>query len=80
MEHDKDMICNADYIIDMGPDAGIHGGEIVAEGSFNQILKGKNITSDFLNGKEEISIPVNRRKGNGKFLELFSTVLEVFWL
>ena len=72
VEHDKDMICNADYIIDMGPDAGVHGGEIVAEGSFNQILKGKNITSDFLNGKEEISIPINRRKGNGKFLELFS--------
>ena len=61
VEHDKDMICNADYIIDMGPDAGVHGGEIVAEGSFNQILKGKNITSDFLNGKEEISIPINRR-------------------
>ena len=72
VEHDKDMICNADYIIDMGPDAGVHGGEIVAEGSFNQILKGKNITSDFLNGKEEISIPISRRKGNGKFLELFS--------
>ena len=72
VEHDKDMICNADYIIDVGPDAGVHGGEIVAEGSFNQILKGKNITSDFLNGKEEIGVPISRRKGNGKFLELFS--------
>ena len=72
VEHDKDMICNADFVVDMGPEAGLHGGEVVAEGSYKQILKSNNITSDFLNGKKEISIPNNRRKGNGKFLELFS--------
>ena len=72
VEHDKDMICNADFVVDMGPEAGLHGGEVVAEGSYKQILKSNNITSDFLNGKKEISIPNKRRKGNGKFLELFS--------
>lgn len=72
VEHDKDMICNADFVVDMGPEAGLHGGEVVAEGSYKQILKSNNITSDFLNGKKEISIPKIRRKGNGKFLELFS--------
>ena len=72
VEHDKDMICNADFVVDMGPEAGLHGGEVVAEGSYKKILKSNNITSDFLNGKKEISIPNIRRKGNGKFLELFS--------
>ena len=72
VEHDKDMICNADFVVDMGPEAGLHGGEVVADGSYKQILKSNNITSDFLNGKKEISIPNIRRKGNGKFLELFS--------
>ena len=72
VEHDKDMICSADYIIDMGPEAGIHGGLVTAEGSYKEIIKSKNITSDFLSGRKEISIPEIRRKGNGKFLELFS--------
>mgnify|MGYP006138013745 FL=1 len=72
VEHDKDMIKNADYIIDMGPDAGIHGGEVVASGSFNEILKINHITSDYLTGRKEISIPKIRRKGNGDFLELLS--------
>ena len=72
VEHDKDMIKNADYIIDMGPDAGIHGGEVVASGSFNEILKVNHITSDYLTGRKEISIPKIRRKGNGDFLELLS--------
>ncbi len=72
VEHDKDMICNADFVVDMGPEAGLHGGEVVVEGTYKQILKSNNITSDFLNGKKEISIPNIRRKGNGKFLELFS--------
>ena len=66
------MICSADYIIDMGPEAGIHGGLVTAEGSYKEIIKSKNITSDFLSGRKEISIPEIRRKGNGKFLELFS--------
>ena len=72
VEHDKDMIKNADYIIDMGPDAGIHGGEVVASGSFNEILQVNHITSDYLTGRKEISIPKIRRKGNGDFLELLS--------
>ena len=72
VEHDKDMICSADYIIDMGPEAGVHGGLVTAEGSYKEIIKSKNITSDFLSGRKEISIPEIRRKGNGSFLELFS--------
>ena len=67
VEHDKDMICNADFVVDMGPEAGLHGGEVVAEGSYKQILKSNNITSDFLNGKKEISIPNIRRKGMENF-------------
>ena len=72
VEHDKDMICNADYVVDMGPEAGIHGGEVVGVGTYNQILKSKNITSDFLNGTKEISVPKLRRKGNGKSIKLIS--------
>jgi len=72
VEHDKEMICNADYIIDMGPDAGIHGGEVVASGTYKEILEVNHITSDYLNGRKEITIPKTRRKGNGKFLQLLS--------
>ncbi len=72
VEHDKDMICSADFIIDMGPEAGIHGGLVTAEGPYKQILKSKNITSDFLSGRKEILVPEKRRNGNGNFLELFS--------
>ena len=72
VEHDKDMICNADHVIDMGPEAGVFGGQVVASGSYKKILSSKNITSDYLNGKRQIIVPKKRRKGNGKFLELYS--------
>ena len=72
VEHDKDMICSADHVIDMGPEAGVFGGQVVASGSYKKILNSNNITSDYLNGKKKIIVPKKRRKGNGKFLELFS--------
>ena len=72
VEHDKDMICSADHVIDMGPEAGVFGGQVVASGSYKKILISNNITSDYLNGKKKIIVPKKRRKGNGKFLELFS--------
>ena len=72
VEHDKDMIENSDFIVDIGPDAGIHGGEIVSKGSLNDIINDNQITSDYLTGRKRIAIPTKRRKGNGKFLELLS--------
>ena len=70
VEHDKDMIKQADYIVDLGPGAGLHGGEVVSEGNYKSILKDNHITADFLNGTKQIEIPKKRRKGNGKFLTL----------
>ncbi|GAB4124477.1 MAG: excinuclease ABC subunit UvrA [Raineya sp.] len=70
VEHDKDMMLQADYILDIGPGAGRHGGQIVAEGSPKDFLKNGSITANFLNGSLRIEIPKERRKGNGKFLEL----------
>ena len=67
VEHDKDMIKHSDFIVDLGPGSGFHGGEVVAKGNYNKILSAKNITADFLNGIRKISIP-SRRKGNGKNL------------
>ncbi|MEJ7934733.1 excinuclease ABC subunit UvrA [Sphingobium sp. AN558] len=67
VEHDEDAIRHADYIVDMGPGAGVHGGEIVAQGTLKQILKAKNsLTADYLNGTRRIEVPPKRRKGNGK--------------
>ena len=64
VEHDEDAIRMADYVIDMGPGAGVHGGEIVCEGTLKDILKCKNsLTADYLNGRKEIPIPSARRKG-----------------
>ena len=71
VEHDKEMIEQADHVIDIGPAAGKHGGEIVSEGSPKEILKHHTLTADYLNGTKEISIPEKRRKGNGKTLSLF---------
>jgi len=69
VEHDEDAIKTADYIVDLGPGAGVHGGEVVAEGTLKQILKSKkSLTADYLSGKREIAIPKKRRKGNGKKL------------
>ena len=70
VEHDKDMIEQADHIIDIGPFAGKNGGEIISHGNFRNILSHKTLTADYLNGKKNIVIPKKRRIGNGKFLEL----------
>ncbi len=70
VEHDKDMIQRADHVIDIGPFAGKHGGEIISEGTPQEILLSNTLTADYLNGKKEIKIPTSRRKGNGKKMEL----------
>ncbi len=69
VEHDEETMTEADYIIDIGPGAGIHGGEIVAAGTPQQIIKNKNsITGAYLSGRKQIRVPERRRPGNGKFL------------
>ncbi|HEY8733800.1 MAG TPA: excinuclease ABC subunit UvrA, partial [Puia sp.] len=70
VEHDKDIMMAADYLVDIGPKAGFHGGRIVAQGKPNSMLKLNTITADYLNGHRKITLPAERRKGNGKFLEL----------
>lgn len=70
VEHDKDMILEADHVIDVGPAAGAHGGEIVAQGNPDQILKSDTLTAAYLNGKKGIEIPAKRRKGNGHKLSI----------
>ncbi|SKB80888.1 excinuclease ABC subunit A [Sphingobacterium nematocida] len=70
VEHDKDMILHADYVIDMGPAAGLHGGQVVAQGKPAQILQADSLTADYLNGKKEVQIPKERRTGNGHTLSL----------
>lgn len=70
VEHDKDMMLNADYVVDMGPRAGRLGGEVVFAGTPDEMLKADTLTSAFLNGREEIAIPSERRKGNGKFITI----------
>ena len=69
VEHDKDMIKQADFIVDLGPGAGIHGGEVVSQGDYKAILKDNHSTASYLNGTKAIQIP-KRREGNGKFLNL----------
>ncbi len=69
VEHDDDTIRAADYVVDIGPGAGIHGGEVIYSGNIEGLLKCENsITGKYLSGKKEIPLPENRRKGNGKFL------------
>ncbi len=70
VEHDKDMIERADHVIDIGPEAGRHGGEIISEGSPQEIRKHNTITANYLNGTMKIEVPEKRRKGNGKKIEL----------
>ena len=71
VEHDEEAIAAADYVVDIGPGAGIHGGEIVAQGSVEQICSSaKSITGQFLSGKRNILIPKTRHKGNGKLLSV----------
>lgn len=66
VEHDKDMMLAADYIIDIGPKAGRKGGEVVFQGTPRQMLQQHTITADYLNGKRAIELPAKRREGNGK--------------
>ena len=70
VEHDKDMMLNADYVIDMGPKAGRLGGEVVYEGTPQEMLKVNTLTSAYLNGETEIAVPAERRQGNGKFITI----------
>jgi excinuclease ABC subunit A len=70
VEHDKDIMLAADYLIDMGPAAGYHGGRIVSEGTPEQVLKSNSVTARYLNNQDRIEIPAVRRKGNGKKLTL----------
>ena len=70
VEHDKDMMMNADYVIDIGPGAGRHGGQIVASGAPDQILKQSSLTADYLSGKRTITLPEERRKGSGAQITL----------
>ncbi|TAK16186.1 MAG: excinuclease ABC subunit UvrA, partial [Rhizorhabdus sp.] len=67
VEHDEDAIRSADYILDMGPGAGVHGGEVVAQGSLDDILANEaSLTGDYLSGRRMVDVPKKRRKGNGK--------------
>jgi excinuclease ABC subunit A len=69
VEHDEDAIRQADHVVDLGPGAGVRGGEIVAQGTLKQVLKAKNsLTADYLTGRRKIAVPETRRKGNGKKL------------
>ena len=71
VEHDEDTMYAADYIVDIGPGAGIHGGEVIATGTAEEIKKNpKSITGKYLSGDIKILVPDKRRKGNGKFLEI----------
>ncbi len=71
VEHDEDTIRKADYIVDIGPKAGIYGGKIVAQGTIEDIMDEKtSLTGDYLAGRAEITIPKQRRKGNGEFIEI----------
>ena len=71
VEHDRDIMLAADYVIDLGPKAGRKGGEIVFAGTPEQMLKGNTMTARFLNGEEKIEIPAKRREGNGKSIKIF---------
>lgn len=70
VEHDKDIMMASDYLVDIGPRAGFHGGEIVAQGTPQQVLNSNSETAKYLNGEKAIAVPKERRKGNGKFIEL----------
>jgi excinuclease ABC subunit A len=70
VEHDKEIMLESDYIIDIGPGAGEHGGRIIAQGTPKEFQKQNSVTAKYLAGKIDIPVPAERRKGNGKFLEL----------
>lgn len=70
VEHDKEMMLSADYLVDLGPRAGRHGGELVFAGTPDEILHSETLTADYLTGKKEIEVPQKFREGNGKFLTI----------
>ena len=70
VEHDKDIMMASDYLVDIGPKAGKHGGQIVAAGTPDEVVKSKSETAQYLSGKKNIEVPKERRNGNGKFIEL----------
>lgn len=70
VEHDKDMILESDYVIDIGPGAGVHGGRVVAGSTPKEMLKFNTMTADYITGKKQIQIPKKRREGNGKKISL----------
>ena len=70
VEHDKDMMLNADYVIDMGPKAGRNGGEVMFQGTPAEMLQTHTLTAQYLNGEREITVPKTRRKGSGKSVVL----------
>jgi len=71
VEHDKDIMEEADYIVDIGPGAGRHGGEVVFQGKVAELKNTHTLTASYLTGEKEIEIPSKRREGNGKFLEIY---------
>lgn len=72
VEHDEDTMREADYLVDIGPGAGIHGGEVVCSGTPQEVMACKNsLTGQYLSGKRKILVPKERRAGNGKFLEIY---------
>ncbi len=70
VEHDKDMIMSADYVIDLGPGAGLHGGEIITAGKPEELKNENSLTAQYIHGVKKIEIPAKRRKGNGFFIRL----------
>ena len=74
VEHDKDMIENADYVIDIGPKAGKFGGNVISQGTPKQLLKEETLTAQYLNGKLQIAVPNERRKGSGKTLKIIGAI------
>ncbi|MCD8441129.1 excinuclease ABC subunit UvrA [Tenacibaculum dicentrarchi] len=70
VEHDKDMIEQADFVLDIGAGAGIHGGKIVSQGTFDDLKLHNTLTADYLTERKKITIPTERRKGNGNFIKL----------
>ena len=70
VEHDKDMIVESDYVIDIGPGAGVHGGKVVAASTPGEMLKFDTVTAQYITGKKQIAVPKQRRKGNGKKISL----------
>ena len=70
VEHDEEMIQEADYVVDIGPKAGVNGGEIIFKGTPQELLKASTITADYMSKRKKIEVPVERRKGNGKEIVL----------